>query len=156
MTERGYEERVDDPESVTVRHAGGEPAVRSTLVSPTMEWDSERWLVGSRDELEALYFSADATGVDAAEAFLAGTDLSAESVLVHQYRVDECVDWELQRLQWREAEQGPAGSVAVELRYESTERGSDCERGDDEDVAATFVRIPATFERVTRFGSWVS
>ena len=156
MTERGYDERVDEPESRTVRDPGGEPPVRSTLVSPTMEWDTERWLVGSRDERGALYFSADATGVDDAEAFLAGTDLSAGAVLVHQYRVDECLDRKLRRLRWREAEQGPPGSVAVELRYEWTERASDCERGVDEDVAATFVRIPAAVERVTRFSSQVS
>ena len=67
MTERGYDERVDEPESRTVRDPGGEPPVRSTLVSPTMEWDTERWLVGSRDERGALYFSASSTPVASAE-----------------------------------------------------------------------------------------
>lgn len=155
VTERGYDESVDDPECRTVRNPDGEPAVRSTLISPTTEWETERWLVGSRDERDALYFSTDATGVDAAETFLAGTDLSTAALLVHQYRVDECLDWDLQRLRWREAEQGPPGSAAVELRYASAERGSDCERGGT-DVAATVVRIPSTFERVTRFSSQVS
>ncbi|MBP1986369.1 hypothetical protein [Halolamina salifodinae] len=49
---------------------------------------------------------------------------------------------------------GQSVSRRGELSYRRTERESDCDGG--EDVAATFVRVPARFEQVTRFGFGVS
>ena len=155
--ERSYDGTVDDPTSRTVRNPDGEPAVRSTVVNPFPEWTDTDWLVRDRDEREALYFAADADGVDAALSLVDDSDFSSSLVLVHQHPVRHCEEWSLEGLRWGDADAGaPAGSAAVELSYDAIEREDDCGGDDDRDVAATFVRVPARFERVTEFGFGVS
>lgn len=156
--ERSYAGTVDDPTSRTVRSPGNEPAVRSTLVDPFPEWTDTHWLVRDRDDRGALYFADDAEGVDAALSLIEDTELTSSLVLVHQHPVRDCEEWSLERLRWGEADDGaPAGSAALELSYGAVEQESDCGREDDDrDVAATFVRAPARFERVTEFGFGVS
>lgn len=156
-SERDYTGRDDDPTSRTVRNPTGEPAVRSTLADSWPEWADTHWLVASRDDRDALYFADAATGVEEARSLVENTDFSAELVLVHQHPVDACETWVLDQLQWGEAgTDAPAGSAAVELSYRRTDREGDCDEDGEEDVAATFVRVPARFERVTRFGFGVS
>ncbi|GAB7093893.1 hypothetical protein JCM30237_10450 [Halolamina litorea] len=155
--EQSYAGTVDDPTSRTVRNASGEPAVRSTVVDPFPEWTDTHWLVTDSNDREALYFADDAERVDAARSVVEKTDFSAELVLVHQRPVRHCEEWSLERLQWGAADAGaPAGSADVDLSYETVEQEGDCEADDGRDVAATFIRIPARFERVTEFGFGVS
>lgn len=155
-SERSYAGRDDDPTSRTVRNPTGDPAVRSTLADGWPEWDDTHWLVASRDDRDALYFADGAEGVDDARSFVDDTEFATELVLVHQHPVDACDRWALERLRWGEAGgDAPAGSGDVELGYRRTER-EDCDEDSGEDVAATFVRVPARFEQVTRFGFGVS
>jgi hypothetical protein len=171
-TEPTYSRRVDAPASRPVRNPQGGPAVRSSAHTPgedvhesSASWRHEDWLVTTGDERDALSFSRAATGVDAATAFLADTDLSAETLLVHQYAVAECETRRLDRLEWtRGLECGDAACVGIRLHSERTGRDGDC-RGDgaagtvespsEEDARvgeATFVRIPARIQSYGRFG----
>ncbi|WP_435118122.1 hypothetical protein [Halolamina sp. C58] len=154
--ERTYDEGIGEPVSRTVRTAAETAAVRSTLVDPVGGWTDSQWLVADRDDREALYFADGAAGVDAALSLIEDTEFASALVLVHQHPVDACERWELERLAWGEDADAPAGSADVELRYRAVDREADCEPDPRGDVAATFVRVPARFERVTSFGVRVS
>lgn len=174
-TERQYSHSVDAPETIKVRNPQGEPAVRSSVRSPgedtfesSARWDYEDWIVTSSSGRDALRFSRETSGVEAARDFVTGTDLSEEALLVHQYNVGECESRRLDRLDWSDdASCGDAECVAVHLRYELTDPGGDC-RGDgsaDGDgppyeadsyhSEATFVRIPARIQSYGRFSAQV-
>lgn len=104
-----------------------------------------------------MYFAEDAEGVDAALSLIADIEFSSSLVIVHQYPVRHCEEWSLETLRWGDADgEAPAGSAAVELSYDALRQEDDCGVDGDRDVAATFVRVPARFERVTEFGFGVS
>ena len=156
-TERGYAETVEEPVSRTVRGPSSEFVVRSTLANPISGWADSHWLIRDRDDREALYFADDAEGVDAARSLIEATDFSSALVLVNQHPVSACRTWVLERLHWGAGDaDAPPGSAAVELDYERERRSGDCEEDPPGDVAATFVRVPARFERTTSFGVRVS
>jgi hypothetical protein len=109
------------------------------------------WCVAEPSEREALDFSAATDGAEAARTFAAGTDLSAATLVVHQYYVETCESRRLARLSWGAADQGPEGAVAVELEYERAEL-AECAGDDLGPVEATLFRIPAEVGPITRFG----
>ena len=170
-TEREHSHSVATPETITVRNAAGKPAVRSSARSPeenvfesSARWDYEDWIVTSSSERNALSFSRATNGVEAARDFIAATDLSEATLLVHQYDIGECESRQLDRLNWSDdVSCGDADCVGVHLEYERTERDGDCQ-GDDSDESdsppygrdsydseATLVRIPARMQSYGRF-----
>lgn len=168
-SEPTYSRRVDTPESSQVRNTEGNPAVRSSASSPGEDlyessagWEYEDWLVTAPRERDALAFAGATTGVDAARDFLVGTDLSEETLLVHQYNVPTCKTRHLERLEWRtDATCGAVECVELSLDYEEASRETDCRQTDADDGPpysagsyaneTTFVRIPA---RVQSYGAF--
>ena len=166
--EREYEHDVGNPESVRVRNPGGEPAVRSSAHTPGEDifeeeasWAYEDWLVHSASGRSDLEFSASTTGTEEASAFVADTDLSSETVLIHQFAIDACLTRRLERLQWTTgASCGDVQCVDIRLTYDRTHHEAGCERTESETDGglgptpregsrhseATFVRIPAKIE----------
>lgn len=171
-TEPEYPHGVDAPESRKVRNPEGEPAVRTSarspeedLFEPSARWDYEDWLVTSRSEAGALAFSRAATGVEPATEFVADTDLSRETLLVHQYNIGECETRRPARLEWSEERTcGDETCVGIELSYQQQTRNRECrdsatDEGDGPpyregsyDSEVTFVRIPAQIQSYGRFG----
>ena len=107
VTEHEYSHRVTSPESIKVRNPAGEPAVRSSARSPeenifesSAMWNYEDWIVTSPSERQALTFSQVTQGVEAARDFIAGTDLSKETLFVHQYNLGKCETRQLDQLKW--------------------------------------------------------
>lgn len=170
-SEPEYSHSVDAPDSATVRKSEGEPAVRSSahdsgedMFESEAAWDYEDWIVTSPSERDVLEFSRGADGVEAARAFVAATDLSETTLLVHQYDVASCETRRLDRLKW-----GPGFScgdvecVGLFLSYEPTECDGDCGDTESEESdgppysegshasEATFVRIPARIGSYGRF-----
>ncbi len=170
-TERDYAQSVDSPESITVRNPQGTPAVRSTAYSPgedlfesSATWDYEDWLVTSPSDRDALEFSQATTGGAAARDFIAATDLSETTLLVHQYNIGSCDTRRLTRLKWSsEFSCGDLDCIGIALRYDSIDREDDCDgpEGDESDSPpysegthaneTTFIRIPAQIQSYGRF-----
>ncbi|WP_396611601.1 hypothetical protein ACH9L7_15585 [Haloferax sp. S1W] len=167
-SEPDYPHRVDTPDTVTVRNPDGEPAADSSDHSPEEDmfessphWAYEDWLVTAPGEREALNFSQAHTGVEAARDFIAATDLSETTLLVHQYNIGPCETRQLSRLEWgTEFSCGDIECTGIALGYDLTERDGDCnETGSDGPPyragsyasEATFVRIPAQLESYGRF-----
>lgn len=171
-SEPEYSHSVDSPESSKVRNPEGEPAVRSSARPPgegvfesSASWDYEDWLVTSPREADALDFSRATTDVDAATEFVTDTDLSRETLLVHQYNVGECETRRPTRLEWdTELACGGVACTGINLSYRQDTRDSDCQ-GDDTgnddgppysegsyDSEVTFVRIPARIQSYGQFG----
>lgn len=109
-TEPSFPQGTDVPSTRQIRHSTGDPAVRSSLVDLPSEWSSVHWVVSSQREQGALEFTDETQGVPAAEEFVRETDLATETVLVHQYKVEECSTRQLNRLQWKKST-GPGGSL---------------------------------------------
>jgi len=171
--EPAYDHSVAPPESAVVRNPEGEPAVRSSARSPeegayesTASWTYEDWLVTTDEQRDALEFAAAAEGAAAAREFAAATDLSGQTLLVHQYDVDECLTRRLDRLEWGTGFScGDRECAAIFLTYERVEAGDGCAGTDtaladgppysDESHAneATFVRIPDAIGFYGRFGT---
>jgi len=168
--EPDYSHVVDDPDAVRVRNSNGEPAVRSSVESPgedifesSATWDYEDWLLTTSSERAALTFSDGTTGVEEATGFINGTDLSEETVLVHQYNISECETRRIDQLKWGDGFScGSAQCVGIRLNYALSEQKNDCPSTDsgsgppyDEGTRAnetTFVRIPALISSYGRFG----
>lgn len=170
-TEQTYEHSVDVPETSTIRHPEGKPAVRSSerfpeedILESSSLWGHERWIIDTPRERDALEFAEGATGVDRAKDFIADTDLSQETLLVHQYYVDGCTTHTLDQLKWGETSAGDAVGTAIRLNYDTVERDADCQSRDSEDdnpadgsdptddTETMFVRIPDTFGVVVSIG----
>lgn len=175
--ERSYAHTVDTPESITVRNPEGDPAVRSPAHSPEEDlfessaaWDYEDWLVTSPKDRELLDFSQGTTGVETAQEFMAETDLSRSTLLVHQYNIGPCETRGLTRLKWgTEFSCGDADCAGIHLNYDETmrDRDEDCrETGSEEnngppypaefhDSEATIIRLPAEIQSYGRFSTQV-
>ena len=171
VTERQYSHSIDTPDSIRVRNPEGKPAIRSSAHSPeenvsesSASWDYEDWIVTSPSERNALNFPQAANGAEAARDFIAATDLSEETLLVHQYNIDECETRQLDRLKWsNDVSCGDVECVGLYLTYEPTERDSDCQdndsddsdsppdREDSHDSETTFIRIPT---QIQSYGSF--
>jgi hypothetical protein len=165
-----HENSVSDPKSTTVRNPDGEPAVRSAVGSPEenlfedeASWAYEDWLVRNAEEREALEFAGATTGVEDAEAFASETDLSEETLLVHQFNLAACETRTLDLLEWSTGRScGEATCTHIDLEYDGTVDESECE-GDSpggppfpEETrhnAATLIRIPARVESYGSLGS---
>lgn len=169
-SEREYAHAVESPESVTVRATDGVPAVRSSARTPnknlfddTTKWDDEEWLVRTTEERDSLLFSASANGIEQAQSFLTGTELSETTLLVHQYTIDRCATKELDRLAWDTNRScGEQTCSALQLEYQRIRRDEMCgtpetdatdSASDTLDSEATFVRIPAQIEQYRSFGT---
>lgn len=153
-TERSFAHSLDAPTLQKVRRADGGPAIRSSAFTPTESWAPTQWVVTDASDRDALDVSAESTGRDEVATFVAETDLSTQTVLVHQYNVESCHTRQLNRVRWGEAESGPEGTAAVRVEYTTVER-DDCRRETDEAVEATVVRMPTSVERLGYFGSQV-
>ena len=172
-SEQTYTHRVDDPASATVRNRDGEPVVRSTAHTPEEDlfedaasWAYEDWLVTDRRDREALDLSRATADADAARQFVADTDLSDATLLVHQYNVAECETRRLARIEWTEdAACGDRACVDLQLQYEDTTWGGGCQAGETDGLddgppytegtyhsEATLVRIPAEIASYGSFG----
>lgn len=171
-SEHEYSHQVDTPESRTMQNPEGKPAVRSSAHSPledtfesSAKWDYEDWLVTSSQEWDALTFSPATTGVEAATEFIANTNLSKETLLIHQYNVGSCETRKLDYLKWDTEENcGDEVCGAVKLKYEKVERENDCQDNDtdgsdgppySEDShgsEATIIRLPKQIQSYGRFG----
>jgi hypothetical protein len=125
--------------------------VRSAVVTPETErdeWIPTEWLVTTPEGREGLSFASGATGVDAAQRFVAGTDLSTATLFVQQYGTPECETRRLKRHRWDRT------SVAVD--YETVDRDVDCRVDAPFDVEATLVRTPGVIDRLDYLRSSVS
>lgn len=121
-----------------------------------MEWAPEEWLVTSPDDRDAVDLPTGGIGVDAAKRFVDDTDLSGQSLLIHQYNVEECRTRQLERLAWgTAAEDRPRGGLAVRLEYIVTKQDTNCQHDGRDDVEATLVRLPIRVERLDYFESSV-
>lgn len=170
-TEQEYSHNIDTPESIKVREPEGEPAVRSPAHSPgedmfesSARWEYEDWLVTSPKERELLNFSTGTNQVTEARDFIAATDLTETTLLVHQYNISDCETRRLTRLKWdSNFSCGDRDCVGVFLNYELTERDGDCQ-GNDSDNSdsppysedshaneAIIIRIPAQISSYGRF-----
>jgi hypothetical protein len=146
-----YERCISDPEFRAVRRSGGKASIRSSVHSPLEEdWTDTVWIVASTSERDALAYSADAVGIDTVEAFVEDTDLSARSLLLHQFEppFEDCSVSRLTRLKLDE------GRSAVALQYEHSTPPGGCEETDPNYVETTVVRIPPTFQGVPTEFSW--
>lgn len=155
LTEREFPHGVSTPLTRQARHPEGDPAVRSSVETPTRGWSSTEWVVTSPRERDALVFSPDVTGVGGVKEFVDETDLSEQTLLVHQYSIEACRTRQLEQLQWREAAAGPE-RTAIHLEYATTERGGNCQREAHPSVEATFALIPNRVAQIGRFSSAVS
>lgn len=146
-----YERCVLDPESRAVRRSGGKPSIRSSVHSPREgDWTDTVWIVASESERDALAYSTDAVGIDAAEAFVDDTDLSTRSLLLHQFEppIGDCSVSRLTRLKLDE------GRSAVALQYDHSPPPGGCEETDPDYVETTVVRIPPAFQDGLTAFSW--
>lgn len=129
-TARDFPHGVDTPETRKIRNPEGEPAVRSSAHSPSRDhtsqgemesasnWVQEYWFVTAQNERDALEFAPSASDVDAAEAFVADTDLSRTTLLVQQYVVEQCTTVTLKRFEWKPVESGAEDAVEVRANYD--------------------------------------
>lgn len=170
-SEQEYQHSVNAPASSTVRNPEGKPAVHSSAHSPeenlfesSASWNYEDWIVTAPPERDALNFSQTTTGVKAATDFIADTNLSEETLLVHQYNISTCETRQLDRIEWStESKCGDVTCVGIHLSYEQTKRESDCQddettgsdsppySADSYDSEALFVRVPG---QIQSYGSF--
>lgn len=149
-SERTFSHCIRDPTTHQVRHPEGEPAIRSAAFTPTGDWRSAEWVVTSPRERDALVYSTGATGVGEAQTFVEDTELSAQTLLVHQHGFENCLTLQVARLKWNESEYPPEGAFDVGVEY-TTERDEDCRRDDTRGTIATLARIPADIAEIGRF-----
>lgn len=131
-------------------------------------WVQEYWFVTAQNERDALEFAPSATDVDAAEAFVADTDLSRTTLLVQQYVVERCTTVTLKRFEWKPVESGPEGTVEVRANYDDrrkkncdheskhepeSESAQDTAQGNSAptEVRAIVARIPVDLTEVRGF-----
>lgn len=170
-SEHEYAHTVNSPELITVREPEGKPAVRSSTRSPeenifesSARWDYEDWIVTSPNGQEALDFTQTTNGVEAAKDFIAATDLSKTTLLVHQYDIGECQTRRLIRLKWSsDFSCGDVDCAGIFLNYELTQRDGDCPGTDADDSDSppygenshasetAFIRIPSKIQSYGRF-----
>lgn len=178
-TERDFPHGVDAPETRKVSNPEGEPAVRSSGHSPSREktfhgqmesssnWLHEYWFVTAPDERDALEFAPSATGVDAAAAFVADTDLSRATLLVQQYVAEACTSVTLKRIEWKPVDSGPEGAVEIRTNFDDvrdetcqqeSEHASEHDSSHEErdsvpnEIRAIVTRIPVDATEVRGFG----
>lgn len=158
VTEQNFPNTVDDPESRTVRNSEDGPAVTSTAHSPHedfveegSDWGDEHWAIGTESERDALQYAQPTTGVEAAQSFVAETDLAAETLVVNQYRIEPCRSMQLERLQWVEDGDAPEGYYDVDLAYADADVEG-CDEDGAKDVEATIFRLPTEIEGLSSFG----
>jgi len=159
VTEQSYPNTVDDPEFRTVRNAEDGPAVTSSAHSPQedfvdegSDWGDEHWAIGTESERDALQYAQPTAGVEAAQSFVAETDLSAATLVVNQYRIQPCRSMQLDRLQWVEDGDAPEGYYDVDLAYTDSDVEGDCDEDGPKDVEATIFRLPTEIEGLSSFG----
>lgn len=151
VTERSWANSTDSPAARTVRNPAGGPAVRSSVADHRIEHRSTHWIVTAETERAALDFPSATVGRDAARAFVDETDLGSETLVVHQYDVNACETWDLQRLKWGEyGDRVPL--TEIQLRYEDVDREGACQRDGPKHVAATLLRVPKRIDRLGGFG----
>jgi hypothetical protein len=158
VTEQNFPNTVDDPEFRTVRNSEDGPAITSSAHSPQedfveegSDWGDEHWAIGTESERDALQYAQPTTGVEAAQSFVAETDLAAETLVVNQYRTDPCRSMRLERLQWVEDGDAPEGYYDVDLAYDDSDVGG-CDEDGAKDVEATVFRLPTEIEGLSSFG----
>lgn len=142
---------LNTPTAVQVSNFEGEPAIRSSTYSPAGGWDRARWIVTSASEREALEYSTNTIGIEEARQFVNRTDLSAQSVLVHQQTFNSCRSLRLERLMWRAAEHTTGGQFEIGMEYGPGEQDGSCRARDSRYAVATMVRVPAKIENISRF-----
>jgi hypothetical protein len=159
VTEQSFPNTVEDPESLTVRNSEDGPALTSSAHSPQedfveegSDWGDEHWAIGTESERDALQYAQPTTGVEAAQSFVAETDLSAETLVVNQYRIEPCRSMQLDRLQWVEDRDAPDGYYDVDLVYADSDVEGDCDEDAPKDVEATVFRLPTKIEGLSSFG----
>lgn len=139
---------VESPATRSVRNPRGEPAVRSSAVTPGTRdgtWVPTEWLVSSAKERQLLRFGPAADGIEAARAFLEATDFATASILVVQRSIPACRARTVRELRWDEG--------AVGFRWAVTDRADGCDGDTPVDVEALFVRVPAPLRELGTFRS---
>lgn len=170
-SERSYSHTVHNSETVKVRNPDGLPAIVSTSNQPERDilhhsgvrenapgWDQESWFVTSPEGREALKFPEDTTtGVEEATRFISNTDLSEETLAVHQYQNVDCMTVNLAEIKWDRDERAPEGAYAISMQYDETRIEEDCkehsdsnfESTDKKEIHAILSRIPVDIREVT-------
>ncbi|MDY6774723.1 MAG: hypothetical protein SV253_01315 [Halobacteria archaeon] len=138
-----------DPSFEKLRSTTGETAVRSPTVEPDKEagWAPIHWLINSAKDYFILNISSEAEGIRDVRELLEETDFSSESVLVHQYHIEECLTRHVRSIRWDE--------TGVGVNYVAKDRKTNCEI-DVFDVEASFVRIPGDIKEIGYFGSSIT
>lgn len=171
-SEPEYSHSVASPESSKVRNPKGGPAVRTSAHSPeenlfesSASWDYEDWIVTSPSEADALDFSRATTGVNEISDFIAETDFSQVTLLVHQYNVGKCATLHPTQLEWgTEFTCGDVACTGIKLSYQREALDHDCQSTatggsggppySEGSFAseATFIRIPEQIQSYGEFG----
>lgn len=171
-SEPEYPHSVDSPESSKVRNPKGKPAVRTSAHSPeenlfesSASWDYEDWIVTAPGGADALDFSRATTGVNKVTDFIAETDFSHVTLLVHQYNVGTCETLHPTQLEWStEFTCGDVACTGIKLSYQRESLDHDCQGTatggsggppySEGSFAseATFIRIPEQIQSYGEFG----
>lgn len=135
------------------------------MFESSADWAYEHWLVTTPREREGLSLSIESTGSDPAPTFIMETDLSEETLLVHQYNIGTCATRRVAELAWHTtAECGNRACAGIRLRYEQIARDGPCATGetdssdsppypeDERASEATVIRIPDRVQSYTSFG----
>lgn len=166
-----YAHSVETPETQTVRNPDGTPAVRSAKHSPeedmfesSASWAYEDWLISTSQERSAIKFAKATTSIEAATEFIASTDFSEQTLLIHQYNIGECETRSLEMLKWTPETDGERrGGTAVRLNYRPHIRDTDCKGDSSPDSTgppyssgsyeseATFIRVPGQIQEIGPF-----
>jgi len=95
------------PAVVSTAHTPERDHFSSGDLEPSPGWDHEYWFVTSPSERDAIKFpEAGTTGVEAAKEFIAETNLSGATLLIQQYRIENCMTLDLNQIKWEAAGDG--------------------------------------------------
>lgn len=125
-------------------HSTGKPVIRSTEFIPATDWTSTEWVVASPSDRDALNYSSEATDIDVVRGYIHDTDLSARSILIHQYNFDECTDLQVERVMWEEVMDSSSGRFDLAVEFADINSDENCKKG----TITTVMRIPAAIEEV--------
>lgn len=144
QTESVYDRCIPDPPSRMARHPDGEAPIRSSEHTPTVEWTDTEWVVANSDQRDALEYFSDASGIVDVEQFVTDTDLSAHSLLIHQY-TGECLMLDPVRFKFDESGDRTSNFA---MEYDDVEPDGDCGNDNSEQAGVTVLRVPVEVEEV--------
>lgn len=147
-TEQKYTNRTTTAETSKLQNKHA-PPIRTTESVQSDEWTDAEWIVSSDADQEKLTYTSGTDGLDASKEFLSQTNYATDSVVVHQYTIENRFTYELQQVKWSASSPNPGADIKV--LYDRNKQSGPGKTTGEQTVETTLIRLPDDVTQINYF-----